>query len=228
MLNKTSKSTYFGFTLAEVLLTLTVIGIIASLTIPTLMQSTQETELKASFKKEYANIVAATHRILQDNAGSLIDVFQDPVGSLDENDEMRDKYLSYMNYIRKCDHGAPNPDTCWHNANQWKNLDNTLVAVNYISSSRAILTDGTFLVFKALNPNCTDNHGFGAVSCGYIYIDVNGFKLPNTFGRDIYFVHINKNGILPKGTQGDNSWNDCGTGTDGTGCAVRVLLGIDY
>lgn len=40
-----------GFTLAEVLVTLMIIGVIAAMTIPSLMQSTAQQEYKAAFKK---------------------------------------------------------------------------------------------------------------------------------------------------------------------------------
>lgn len=46
-----------GFTLAEVLIVLMVIGAIATLTIPSLMQSVGETQWKTSFKKAYNTVV---------------------------------------------------------------------------------------------------------------------------------------------------------------------------
>src|SRR5690349_15587424 len=44
-----------GFTLAEVLITLTIIGIIASLTIPALMNNIQDQQFKLAFKKAYVD-----------------------------------------------------------------------------------------------------------------------------------------------------------------------------
>lgn len=41
----------FGFTLAEVLITLGIIGVVAAITIPTLITSTSSAELKTGFKK---------------------------------------------------------------------------------------------------------------------------------------------------------------------------------
>ena len=40
-----------GFTLAEVLVTLTIIGVLAALTLPLLMSGTNEVEAKTSVKK---------------------------------------------------------------------------------------------------------------------------------------------------------------------------------
>ena len=45
-----------GFTLAEVLITLVIIGVVASMTIPTLMNSTQGTEYKTGFKKAMSTL----------------------------------------------------------------------------------------------------------------------------------------------------------------------------
>ncbi len=44
----------FGFTLAEVLITLAIIGVVAALTLPALLNSTRGAELKTGFKKEFA------------------------------------------------------------------------------------------------------------------------------------------------------------------------------
>lgn len=45
-----------GFTLAEVLVTLMIIGVIAAMTIPSLMQSTAQQEYRAAFKKAVSMI----------------------------------------------------------------------------------------------------------------------------------------------------------------------------
>ena len=45
-----------GFTLAEVLITLVIIGVVASMTIPTLMNSTHGTEYKTGFKKAMSTL----------------------------------------------------------------------------------------------------------------------------------------------------------------------------
>jgi len=60
-----------AFTLAEVLITITIIGVIASIVIPTVINNTQNAELKATWKKAYADLSQATQRVITDNAGTL-------------------------------------------------------------------------------------------------------------------------------------------------------------
>ena len=47
-----------GFTLAEILIVLMVIGVIATLTVPTMMKGVTEAQLKTSYKKAYNTIAA--------------------------------------------------------------------------------------------------------------------------------------------------------------------------
>ena len=46
-----------GFTLAEVLTTLMVIGVVAAMTIPTLINSTDDQQYKVAFKKAVSGIL---------------------------------------------------------------------------------------------------------------------------------------------------------------------------
>lgn len=59
---------FSGFTLAEVLITLVVIGVIAALTISTLMKNTQDAEFKTAYKKAFSVISQALLSANNDNA----------------------------------------------------------------------------------------------------------------------------------------------------------------
>mgnify|MGYP002761332603 FL=1 len=49
----------FGFTLAEVLITLGIIGIVAAMTIPTLMTKIQKLQIESQIKENYSSIAQA-------------------------------------------------------------------------------------------------------------------------------------------------------------------------
>ncbi len=85
----------FAFTLAEVLITLGIIGVVAAMTIPTLMKNTQDTELKTAWKKEYSVLSQAFLEIATDNGGDLTGAFDNGDGTFASNDRdtLRDKFL---------------------------------------------------------------------------------------------------------------------------------------
>ena len=56
----------FGFTLAEVLITLGVIGVVAAMTIPTLMTNLQNRKLESQFKEGYS-ILSQAFKSWQDD-----------------------------------------------------------------------------------------------------------------------------------------------------------------
>ena len=70
---------YFYFNcinpLAEILLTLVIVGIVASLTIPAMIQNTMNAEFKTAWKSSFADVDLATRRMTLDNGGSLVGVF---------------------------------------------------------------------------------------------------------------------------------------------------------
>ncbi|OGI26814.1 MAG: hypothetical protein A2287_01225 [Candidatus Melainabacteria bacterium RIFOXYA12_FULL_32_12] len=105
-----------GFTLAEMLVTLTIVGIVAALTIPAIIQDVQTAQYKAAFKKAYADLDQATRRILIDYGGNI-------GGICSNNLCIRDKYLEYLNYSKKCD----NVWNCFVKASndggEWEDLD---------------------------------------------------------------------------------------------------------
>ena len=51
-----------GFTLAEVLITLVIIGVIAAMTIPTLINKMQDQEMKSQFAKAYSTVSQAIYK----------------------------------------------------------------------------------------------------------------------------------------------------------------------
>lgn len=61
-----------AFTLAEVLITLGIIGIVAQMTIPALMNSVQDKTYATQLKKEVSVLNSATEMVKMDNGGSLI------------------------------------------------------------------------------------------------------------------------------------------------------------
>lgn len=63
-------------------------------------------------------------------------------------------------------------------------------------------------------------------NCGQIYIDVNGPKSPNTFGKDIYVVNLIDDNLSPVGAGTD--YSNCETSDpgaySGVNCTAKYIM----
>jgi prepilin-type N-terminal cleavage/methylation domain-containing protein len=202
-----------GFTLAEVLITLLIIGVISSIVIPGIIQDTQQAELKTTWKKTFSDLDQATKKIKLDNGGSLEGIFK-------SDDNIKSIYKAYLNNVKDCNYGTAGGN-CWP-ATPLNYLDGTSAGVMVQSS--LTLNNGVLLRFIFSDTNCNVPIGSSGInSCAGIAVDVNGFKGPNTAGKDNFGVWIMQNKIVPFGTVGDaGSYVGC-TGTIGWGCSALYL-----
>lgn len=182
-----------GFTLAEVLVTLAIIGIVAALTIPGLITNIQDQQMHTAWKKSFNQISNAYNLFLNDHNGTGLGVTPDLNGSLTA-------FVPYLRVIKRC---GLLDSACWHPAGQWFYLDGTQPGASG-GNDEIILADGTFIIL--LNSgwnNCTGYSG----ACAEIEVDINGAKGPNIVGKDIYGLYLMRDHVAPMGLSWDNSWN---------------------
>ena len=206
-----------GFTLAEVLLVITVIGCVASVTIPDLITSTNNAQYEAELKKD-VSVIAQAYKSLEADGIYMTAAFPNANSAVNI-------LATKLNVINNC--GSAKgclPSTVYYlkGTIAYANLDSTMNGI----PGKAVLADGTMIRINVSSPTCTFNAGTGSLlnTCGYIWMDVNGAKGPNKFGRDIFEVWITATGIIPMGSNGDGV-NDCNIADYGYGCASQVLIG---
>ena len=203
-----------GFTLAEVLITLVIIGVIAALTIPTLIQNTQKQEFVTGLKKAYSTLSQVTQQIITEEGSPKGDD-----GWAKDIETIYHMYRKYLNNIKECGSGTG----CFGQMKNgvYKNLDNSDVTWSAESSSyrKLILADGTQVMFANASNNCTGNWIGSADVCAHIFVDINGEKTPNKRGRDLFTFDLKENGLYPAGCNVD----DCIGNKQGTGCTCKVL-----
>lgn len=192
-----------GFTLAEILLALTIIGIIAASTIPPLIQTTQDLELKAAYKKEYSLFNQMVQKIMVDNGGTLKGICNNWDHSC-----MMDFYAKYL-IIAKRAYYSGAAGAYWHPTDGSSHyLDGTPVTSAWpndgaVGRESALLNDGSMILVDHHEKDCSDTSMSDFPICGVIYIDVNGFKPPNVVGKDIFRIYILQTGVKPFGAPGD-------------------------
>lgn len=211
-----------AFTLAEMVIATSIIAVLAALTIPTFITNAnyRNNSYVDAFRKAYTNTSYAVDQMKSDNAGTLENYFisVDAAGC----DDMRDRFGQFLKYSHTCDAGST-AGNCWHNPNAYNFLDGSADSDDLNAWSGAMLSDGTLIVFNVSSTGCTTDNGTGAIICGEINVDINGFKEPNTLGRDIFKINVTRDGIKPVGD--DTTYNTtCVDTTDtGEGCAARIL-----
>ena len=92
-----------GFTLAEVLITIGIIGLVAALTLPALINNNRNKALETAFKKNYSAISQALNMYYAQNGERLT---FDTVGS----HELKPILIKYMNVLHDCGWGAEHTD----------------------------------------------------------------------------------------------------------------------
>ena len=163
-----------AFTLAEVLITLGIIGVVAAMTMPSLIANYQKQQIVAQLKREY-NVVSNALRAAQADNGDTENWELGNVGTIQSASDFADNYLlPYLTVLKKC--GTDISGGCAYEYN-YLNGASTSSLTNY---TRFILNDGA-MVFVSTESNLV----FPKLI--YINIDINGNKKPNKAGKD-YFV----------------------------------------
>ena len=197
-----------GFTLAEILVTLGIIGVIASMTIPNLVQDIQDAQFKTAWKKSFADVSQATKLLSQEYGGSFTGICNTSHACV------RDMYLKYFNYTKTCNHPGI-VGNCW-NTDGAKGLNGGYAqSPSWFNGAALVNNNGQFYYFEFDPTYCNP-------SCYRFLVDVNGLKGPNIAGKDIYWMNIYNGGIARPYGYGFSSLS-CPSG-NGLDCSARYLL----
>jgi len=203
----------YAFTLAEVLITLVIIGVIAAITVPTLMNKTNNQEYVSKLKKAYSTLSQATNSIIAEEGSPK---GEDSWAATSES--MFNQYKKRLLNAREC-----GTETGCINQGQYKTLYGT-PNINldlHTNDYRLILADGTQVNFAAQSTVCENENAGGTGSnnvCAWIHVDTNGARKPNVIGRDVFVFVLKKNGLYPAGCDSGECPAD-----PGWVCTCRVL-----
>lgn len=183
-----------GFTLAEVLITLAIIGVVAALTLPSLIANYQKKVYFNQFKRSYSNMFNAL-RLMQAQIGftpQCYYTFNNPDGGNDhsqvaECETFYNELIKRMGVIKTCK-GNAYRDGCIPKYNGVDTIEKyhdttSIIGCSGFSQSR-ILNNSYAFVFNDGSVIFTYQNGYDWASV--FAVDVNGKKGPNKWGYDVF------------------------------------------
>mgnify|MGYP002520658425 CR=1 FL=1 len=165
-----------AFTLAEVLVTLGIIGVVSAMTVPTLMQNYQRQSYVTQLHKTYNEFSQALLRYQTDrNALNLTEA------GLTSQDAVNDFIRTYFKNVKECD----TMNNCF--ASSYKATDGATIS-NYAANAKSYV----FANGVSIRPLYAKS-GAKIINMG---LDINGQKGPNIGGRDLFWFYIYNNGLI--------------------------------
>lgn len=213
----------WGFTLAEVLIAMALVGVVASLTIPTFVSSSRN---QANAAKLSTTISAVENALT-----SMI--VAEAVEDLSRTDFVRNNNLNRLSNFLKISNSADSLGDLYDSGAPFETLNgvNADVAVSIIFQAK----NGALLIYHDDDIAPTDEH---PGSIGELAIDVNGTTAPNIWGRDVFLFKIGYDGILyPAGgntftlMDANGAKFVCTNNNRNQGCTARLIennFTIDY
>ncbi len=216
------------FTMAEVLITLGILGIVIAMTLPGVIEGYKEKELVTRFKRDYTILANAYSMVLEENGS--------PQGwHVESWDDVAKMFLPYLQKAKFCEKGEQLK--CFANE-QYKDLTNN--TVNNMETNGILLNDGS--IFGVGHQVAASSSGLCSNSLNYCFqleVDLNGVKPPNRWGVDTFTIIATDKKLIPRGGPGTHAnsemCNPLATGSsagwwNGSGCGAWVLMkeNMDY
>lgn len=189
-----------AFTLAEVLITLSIIGIVAALTLPSLIAKHQEKVWLNRFKQTYS-ILSQAYLLAYNDHG-----ISSEWGLYEDNNEasVNKMYSILSKYLKVSKDVGKNCQQIFTGTDTLKQLDGTIrTSVSVANNSNNycfVLANGTSVSLNYISPLAAESYNVGA------FVDINGRKKPNTLGKDMFFLYLTSVDNKPSVTGYDLWW----------------------
>ena len=210
----------FAFTLAEVLITLGIIGIVAAMTIPTLITNHQKKQTVVKLQKAIS-VLNQAYRLAYDDVGEVSIEDASSMMAKDYFDKYWAPYLKtslYCTDYSVCGYSSNTPLTFRNGTRDPGSLVYPLARTTFYTP------DGFLYVIMT---SITSNDEF--IPSGMVRVDINGAAPPNMYGKDVFQLIRKTDGekgglVLPDCSQySDSQVNaNCSDRGYGTCCAEKI------
>lgn len=186
----------FGFTLAEVLITLGIIGVVAAMTIPVLLTKMEHNAKIAKLQKSISIMNQAMRMSISEN------------GEYDGWDKLAPKpyvekyFAPYLKIVMWCD----TAQKCgYKETNPWASqkayiVFNNAERVPFITIDGILFSVITYGGLATGDKDVDKLYNFSEATNSGIIVDINASKNPNRYGNDLFFlVRTEKGTVMPLG-----------------------------
>ena len=210
------KFVLYEITFGEVLITLGVIGVVAAMTLPTVISNYRKKQTVTHLQKVYS-VLNQAFKLSQLDNGEYKDwelsVYMDPK-------EYVSKYWApYLKTIKICDNFS---DCGYSKVRPWIHQDGSVSEEDVsgtIYRHALVLSDGTLITFRIPAIGQPENSP-------KINIDLNGPKGPNMTGIDYFWLVPSEKGVIPMYSDiytNDQLEESCKSPSDGVGCLAKIM-----
>ena len=222
-----NNSRKIAFTLAEVLITLGIIGVVAAMTMPTLVNNINKKHWITGYKKAFSEL-SQIHQLLNSETGGSY------MAECNDFDDvcLKNLFAEKMKVVEYCKETVPNK--CQESSTYLNGKTRGINQTTDVNDTwpTIVTASGYSVKFRFHINDCedySDNYPTQLPTCGWMQIDVNGLKRPNVVGKDIYFLNIYKNKLFPRyindlniSESYETLKEDCENG-EGVGCSTIYL-----
>ena len=212
-----------GFTLAEVLITLGIIGVVAAMTMPTLIQSANDAKVGPELATAVSTLSNAIDNYMQDN--NATSVYQALTKAGNNSSSLTAEAL--INDLIGAGAGGKAYIKATSTSSPGASLKLTM-ADGGLNGQGAAMLLGNKSILAAETTDCAIAEG---TDCGIIFYTSGWGKASKELitGKDVFKLIVRNNGeVLPYGVAGSGSGttttpdDDCKSGGDGTTCAGKI------
>lgn len=240
------KKLFYGFTIAELIVAMSVIGVVAAITLPSVITNHQNKVLQMSLQKAYRDL---DNNLEELHASNYRKTFYQSL--LASTDGIKDFFINYYDIPEQCEELADGTKSCTYPnlcgeegtpdkaqpcfAANYADISTTTDKAFTCTGGRAVqLKDNTSICIIPASPAQEAKEAVAAdpangieaqeaqeakdATPAIVYMDVNGSEPPNIGGRDMFKFQINNYTIV------DNSEEaSCTTSSVGEGCLKKII-----
>lgn len=203
-----------AFTLTEVLVTLSIIGLVAALTVPVVISSTHKTVNAEGCKKAFVVLSDAME------IARMEQPFEQWSMTDADTTANYNRIKRHLNIIKEC----VNKAGCW--TPSVSNLNKSGAATNFAPEGYGTpaisfkTADGMNVAFDVHGESFNVNRK--STQSILFAVDVNSNNPPNRLGDDVFVFVLGDNGLVPAGIDAIGN-GDCTRAGAGRDCAARVI-----